>query len=131
MFDDLLGPGQDRPAVVGGADAARPSVLGVDPTSDQVGGLEVVEQVGHDAAVDEQTVGQTGLGGRLALGRAGEHVVAAAAVWKVGEGLFDVLVPAAEQNGQGPPQVVLRGPVRGGGVHLLTVSRAIRASDRL
>jgi hypothetical protein len=66
-------------------DSASSPVGGVGPTLDQLGRLEIVEEVGHDCSVDTEVLGQGKLAANGALSRCGKDLVTPRAAGKVGD----------------------------------------------
>ncbi len=99
-----LGPG--AAALRGGHDPPGPPVSRVGAALDEPGGLEVVEQVGHDRAVHAQALGQGLLAAVLVAGGRGEDLVTAGTAGEVGQGLVHGLDVAAEDGAERPAQVV-------------------------
>jgi hypothetical protein len=66
-------------------DAARPPVAGIGTTLDQLGRLEIVEEVSHDRSIDSEVLGEGKLARHRALSRGGKDLVAPRTAGKVGD----------------------------------------------
>ena len=80
----LIEGGQEFGALLGDDDVAGAPIGRVGPTFDQVCCFEVVEEVGHDGAVDTEVLGQGELAADGAPGGSGQHLIAAWAAGEVG-----------------------------------------------
>src|SRR5215469_2273328 len=109
----LLGAGETGVQVLenlapmrsGGYPAAA-AVGGVGLTLDQAGAFQVVEQVGHDRAVDAQALGHRGLAARLVASGGAQHLVAAVAAGNTaGHGVGRLYV-RPEHYGEAPAEVI-------------------------
>jgi hypothetical protein len=99
--------GEELDAVVGGDDPAGSPIGRIRAAFDHPRRLEVVEQVGHDRAVNAQPGREHGLAAWLVPRGGGQHLVAAmAARQALGHGVGRLDVPA-EHHGQ-PPAKLLR-----------------------
>ena len=67
--------------------SARPPISRIRAALNQVRCLEVVEEIGHDRAVDAEVLGQGELAPNSALGSRRQHLVAAWTARKVGNGI--------------------------------------------
>ena len=66
-------------------DSARPPVAGIGTTLDQLGRLEIVEEVSHDRSIDSEVLGEGKLARHRALSRGGKDLVAPRTARKVGD----------------------------------------------
>ena len=82
-------------------DSARPPVAGIGTTLDQLGRLEIVEEVSHDRSIDSEVLGEGKLARHRALSRGGKDLVAPG-----------IAVPIGPNGGAGqfPGQVEIAGP---------------------
>lgn len=117
----------------GDDDLAGAAVGGVGAAFDEAGAFQVVQQVGHDGAVDAELLGQGDLAGGLAAGRGAEHLVAAGAAGQVvyrAVGGFEV---TPHDRAQRQAEVELRWSMVVSG-HLLILCRlwpGIRSVDKM
>ena len=83
----LMELGKEVRAVLRGDNSARPPISRIRAALNQVRCLEVVEEIGHDRAVDAEVLGQGELAPNGALGGRRQHLVAAWTARKVGNGM--------------------------------------------
>ena len=92
--------------------------------------FEVVEQVGHDRAVDAEVLGQGELAPDGALGRGRKDLVAPRAAGKVGHRLVGGLDVGPKDDAQAPPEVVGQCVIAAAGVpDFVPVTRASSTSS--
>ena len=90
----------------GGDDSASSPIGRVTATLDQVRHLKVIEQVGHDRAVNTEMLGEGELTANRALGGSGEHLVAPGSAGQVSDSCVRGLDVGPKDHAQAPAEVV-------------------------
>ncbi len=101
--------GQQVGAAGGGDDLSGPPVGGIRTPLDQAGGLEIVEEVGHDRAVDAEVMGEGQLAAHPAVGRSGEDLVAAGTAGQIGHRGVGGADIGPEDHTEPPTQILRQG----------------------
>ena len=97
---------QELGSFSGGDDAAGAPVGRVGAPFDQARRFEVIEEVGHDRAVDSEVLGQGELAADGAVRSCGEHLIAAGAAGQVRDGRVRGRDVSAEDRPEPPSQIV-------------------------
>ncbi len=98
--------GKEVRAVLRCDNSARPPISRIRAALNQVRCLEVVEEIGHDRAVDAEVLGQGELAPNGALGSRRQHLVAAWTARKVGNGIVRSSDVGPKQCTQAPAEII-------------------------
>jgi hypothetical protein len=105
-LEAVIESSQELGTVFGGDDVAGAPVGRVGAAFDQAGGLEVVEEVGHDGSVDAEVLGEGELAADSAVCRSGEHLITAGTAGEVSDCVVRGDDVRPEDRPEPPPQVV-------------------------
>ncbi|MDB5067865.1 MAG: hypothetical protein JWM18_4299 [Chloroflexi bacterium] len=100
---------QDLGAASGGDDTASAPIGGVRAPLDQPGRFEVVEEIGHDCAIDTEMLGQGELAANRAVSGGGEDLVAPRTARDIGHGGMRGLDVCPEDHAQAPSEIFRQG----------------------
>jgi hypothetical protein len=98
--------GEELGAVMGGDDSASSPISWIGATFDEVRPFEVIEEVGHDRAVDAKALGQGELATDRAQGGGGKDLVAPRAAGEVGDRLVRGRDVGPKHSAQAPSEIV-------------------------
>jgi hypothetical protein len=96
-------------ALSGGHDTASAPIGGIRAALDQAGRLEVVEEIGHDRAVDTEVLGQGELADNGAVSGRGEDLVAPRTAREIGHGGVCGGDVGPEEHAQAPSEIFRQG----------------------
>ncbi len=98
--------GEELGPLLGDDDVARAPIGRIRSTFDQAGRFEIIEEVGHDGAVDTQMLGQGELAPHDALGGSGQDLVATRAAREVGDSGVRGRDVGPKDRAEAPPEVI-------------------------
>jgi hypothetical protein len=107
---------EDLGAVWGGHDTASAPVGGIRAALDQAGCFEVVEEIGHDRAVDPEVLGQGQLAANSAMSGRGEDLVAPRPAGEIGHGGMRGRDVGPEEHAQAPSEIFGQGVLAAAGL---------------
>ena len=122
----LIEAGEELDAVLGGDDSAGSPISRIWVALDQGRRFEVIEEVGHDGAVDAEVLGQGELAPDSALGGGGKDLVAPRTAGEVGDRGMGGRDVGPKDHAQAPSEVVGQGVVAAAGVpDFVSVTRGV------
>jgi hypothetical protein len=92
--------------LLGDDDLASPPIGRIRPTFDQVCRFEIIEEVGHDGAINTQMLGQGELAPHDALGGSGQDLVATRTAREVGDRGVRSRDVGPKDRAETPPEVI-------------------------
>jgi hypothetical protein len=111
----LIELGKKLDAVLGGHHSASSPISRIRVAFDQGRRFEVIEEVGHDGAVDAEVLGQGELAAHSALGGGGKDLVAPRTAGEVGDRLMGGCHVGPKDRAQAPSEIVGQGVVAAAG----------------
>jgi hypothetical protein len=118
--EPVIETGEQFVSLSGGDDSTGAPIGRVRTALYQAGCFEVIQEVGHDGAVDPEMLGQRQLATHRALSGRRKNLVAARAPGKTGHGLMGSTDVAPEDHAQPPSEVVGQRVLTAGRVPTLT-----------
>ena len=126
--------GEELDALLGGDDSAGAPIGRIRTALDKTRCFEVVEQVGHDRAVDAEVLSQSELATDCAMRSSGEYLVTPRTPGQIGHRVVSRFDVGTKDRAQAPPEVVGQGVVTSGddpgffwGPGTLSTAQSIRA----
>ena len=107
--EPLVQLGEQRGTALGGHHSASAPVGGIRTALDEPGCLEVVEQVGHDRAIDAEMLGQGELATDVRSGGCRQHLVTPWPARQFGHRRVGGGHVGPEDHAQTPPEVICEG----------------------
>ena len=112
--------------MLGGDNTASSPVGRIRSAFDEVGRLEIIEEIGHDRAVDAEMLRQGELAPNCPLGGCGKDLVAPRTTWEVGDRVVRGRDVGPKHSAKTPAEVVRQRVVTAGSVpDIVAVTRGV------